>query len=125
MDSGHANDYGSFQLGDSGGIETSGYSSQGHSGYSGSFASSTSAFIIGDTSYGWEHGNTHAGTVILTLGDASDHEWLAHGHLATSTGKYQFCVGIKTLSGELTQIKFFGESGSEAFDAGAIQLTYF
>lgn len=113
------------QLGDSGGIETSGYVSSAawmfHASPAGA-TSNTSGFLVrvaGDASY------SVSGHVTLILMDASTNLW-AESHTTANIGA-SAGVGVgggtKSLSGTLTQIRLTSVSGN-TFDAGSINITY-
>lgn len=113
------------QLGDSGGIETSGYVSSAGWMFNASPAattSNTSGFLVraaGDASY------SVSGHVTLILMDASTNLW-AESHTTANIGA-SVGVGVgggtKSLSGTLTQIRLTSVSGN-TFDAGSINITY-
>lgn len=113
------------QLGDSGGIETSGYVSSAAWLFNASPAaatSNTSGFLVraaGDASY------SVSGHVTLILMDASTNLW-AESHTTANIGA-SAGVGVgggtKSLSGTLTQIRLTSVSGN-TFDAGSINITY-
>jgi len=113
-----------IQLGDGGGLETSGYIASG--GYvlqvgTTGVTRSTSSFIWrmeGDPAW------TYHGAMQFFLKDATNNTWVAvqggsHGNTdrqATVGG------GSKSLSAALTQIKVFPQTGD--FDAGSISIMY-
>ena len=110
-----------IQIGDAGGIETSGYigksarvesSSQGVS-------SATDCYIM----QMGQSGSTYSGVMGLYLVDATNNDWVnshAFGKSGTNTGVHG--GGSKSLSAELTQVKFLIASG--ALDAGEINIHY-
>jgi len=114
-----------IQLGDSGGIETGSYLSNSHD-FGGS-SSTLDGFEFTDSfclPIGGA-GHTVTGNVILSLQDASNHTWIASGNGGTSGGPNLWLLNgwINNLDSDLTQIKIF-PSGSNAFDAGAVNISY-
>ncbi len=110
------------QIGDSGGIETSGYLSSSaavvnvaNTGVS----SSTAGFIVSSTA----SGNTVSGIVTLDLVDAATFQWVSSHTVKNSTTTCSVGGGDKALSAELTQITLKA-TGSDTFDAGAFNISY-
>ena len=104
------------QIGDSGGLETTGYvSSSGTS----SGASSTSGFIVRVAAAG----RNFTGTVTIFRVDES-HKWIAQV-CGADTSAAVICSGggVKTLSAELGRITLT-RTGSDTFDAGEINIRY-
>lgn len=105
------------QLGDAGGMETTGYFSA--SGDAGGTSHSTAGLVIRDPGAA----DALAGTMVLE--HLGGNEWVASHSLAKGTsGSNAACSGggSKTLSGELTQIRLTSFSGTAAFDAGAVRI---
>lgn len=110
--------YGLVQIGDAGGLETTGYVSKtSFSGGSSSDNSSTSGFTFGGNSAGF------ALSGHMTLTQVSGNTWVASfvGSNATIS-----CLGggTKTLSDTLTQLRVTSTSGTSAFDAGSVNIMY-
>jgi hypothetical protein len=110
-----------FQLGDSGGIENTGYlgSGVGYSGASLGTANFTTGFGLntGGAAY------LSNGAIIFTLLDASANLWAAQGQFAYSNGTfYAITAGSKSLSATLTQLRITTLNGTDTFDAGSINL---
>ena len=104
------------QLGDSGGIETSGYL-----GGTGS-ATNTAGFLLNIT--GAAAGVWH-GVVTLELENAASFSWIQEGSISRSdTATNNSTAGSKDLSAELTQVRITTVNGTDAFDAGAINISY-
>jgi len=114
-----------IQIGDSGGIETSGYSS-------------TSA-AINETGAVTAQSNLNAfliksvvaaqglnGSVTLTLENSSAFSWAASGNLENSGGTsfIFFVAGSKSLSAELDRVRITTLNGTDTFDAGEINIAY-
>lgn len=112
-----------IQLGDSGGLETTGYSAMSHRISQGSGVgehSYTTGFgvYLPSTSTGLR------GAVALQLLDASANTWVASGTLHQLTGGVNWSVvvsGLKSLSAELTQVSLVTAT---AFTGGAAAVSY-
>ena len=105
--------YEQVQIGDAGGIETSGYNSGSNVS-----AYSTTGFVV-------EYGGAAiilSGQMILTLMDPSLNTWTAsHAIYSHSALGAIHGAGTKSLSAELTQIQITNPS---SFDAGRINVSY-
>lgn len=109
-----------IQLGDAGGIETTGYVSTG------SFAgptnaaggsSATSGFVTATVAAA----NSHSGHFVITL--LGSNLWVCSHIIGVST--FMYCGGgNKTLSDTLTQIRITTAGGTDTFDAGSINILY-
>jgi len=110
-----------IQLGDSGGIEATGYAGVNYD------TSSSTTFSIGfpDNTSGaaflryahWE----------FTLLDSSTNTWVCKGHIGfNNSGSYgtRFTVGSKSLSATLDRIRVTTSGGANTFDAGKINILY-
>ena len=108
------------QLGDAGGIETSGYV---HCSLrmltSAAFDSSTSAFVGSDIGL---TNNVH-GVFVLTLKDPANFTWISTVSYRWGSTEVCFGAGSKSLSAELTQLKVFDTLGG-TFDAGSVNIMY-
>ena len=106
------------QIGDSGGVETSGYVSSGTN--SAGTVSSTSGFIVNMSA----SGDLATGQMILTsLGTSNDY-WVASFSGKLSTTSTLTTGGSKQLSpGPLTQIQIV-PSGANTFDSGLFGVVY-
>lgn len=102
-----------MQLGDSGGVETSGYVSATQD--YGSAATSTAGFILNNASVAAENYN---GAVALSIENAAAFSWVGSGTLASSL--VNSSAGSKSLSAELTTIRITTANGTDAFDGGEI-----
>ena len=108
-----------IQLGDAGGIETTGYISTSTV----TLGSDGSAVTDGFAIHGVNSASKHIGIFTFVLQDASTNTWIAgySGRLDAAVT----CVvsgGSKSLSSELTQIKIL-DAG--ALDAGSVNIMYF
>jgi len=110
------------QLGDSGGIEPSGYLGAGGAVLTSSattVANYTTGFGINVTAVA----SVVHGTLTLTLEDASDFTWVASGSFGRSdTTQVQITGGSKSLSAALDRVRITTVNGTDAFDAGAINI---
>lgn len=106
------------QLGDSGGIETTGYASS--SGDVSGESSSSSGLIIKQS--GTAASTVH-GSMILHLMDAATFLWSSLHGIIVAGGGAKSGGGTKALSDVLTQIRVT-PSGANTFDAGTINIAY-
>lgn len=105
-----------FQLGDSGGIETTGYVAQSSTGST--VLSSTSGFV----SRGNDAANSCSG--LITICNISGNTWVEYGGFNRTTAtEVTVCGGTKTLSDTLTQLRIT-TTGTNTFDAGSINILY-
>jgi len=108
------------QLGDSGGIETTGYVSTSivaNDAAGGNGASSTSGFVL----YLSFATGICSGNIILNRIDGNN--WIMSGVNKMATNSAVFSGGSKTLSAELTQLKVL-TTGANTFDAGSVNIMY-
>jgi hypothetical protein len=111
-----------FQLGDSGGIENTGYISVG------TFLGSS----VGGTNYTTGFGlpissSSHVGQGLILLSNLNGNVWTANGSFAGSGGGSGFIYstsGAKTLSATLDRIRITTVNGTDTFDAGSINILY-
>lgn len=111
-----------IQIGDAGGIETSGYKSTAHIlGTGVARISSISGFAIYTAGTA---GVRASGTVWLSLVDATNNIWVASGLLVNGNNLATFFVGgLKELSDELTSIRLT-PVGAATYVEGSINITY-
>jgi len=110
-----------FQLGDSGGIETTGYNGGGarFGGTSVAPASFTAGFSLNNTTAA----ALYSGSIVIT--NLNDNTWCASGVFGSDTTENaQIVGGSKTLSDTLTQIRITTVNGTSTFDAGTINVMY-
>jgi hypothetical protein len=113
------------QLGDSGGIETTGYDSNaagvGNAGAIGSAGSNFStgfALTSANAAASQYHGN-------IVFNNITSNTWVSSGVLVNnSTGAVMFNSGKKTLSGTLDRVRITTVNGTDTFDAGSINILY-
>jgi hypothetical protein len=114
-----------IQLGDSGGIETTGY--LGSNSIIGASAVVTAAFTsgfgIGVAASQWTAATTLNGAVTINL--LSSNLWSCFGVISNSAAANTYITsGSKTLSDVLTQIRITTVNGTDTFDAGSINILF-
>lgn len=112
------------QLGDSGGIETTGYlgASSGAVAAAIAAANFTSGFDLNDSlnAAGIRHG-----ALTLTLMDPATNTWVMSGSLGQSDGIRLISIaGSKATSAVLDRVRVTTVGGSDTFDAGSINVRY-
>ena len=111
-----------IQIGDSGGIETSGYASCGYRLLNTTVAPGYAS--AGYAIYSESSGQTLRGSVILTLLSSSANTWVAQGVLTSSTASNMLISGDKSLSATLDRVRITTELGTQNFTAGSINIAY-
>jgi hypothetical protein len=106
-----------IQLGDSGGIETTGYLSG--IGTRSAEATSTAGFIVGIPAAA---GNNLTGIVPICL--YTTNSWATSGVMSRQDGFLNAFGGTKSTSDTLTQIRITTVNGTDTFDAGTINILY-
>jgi hypothetical protein len=114
-----------IQLGDSGGVETTGYVSC--SGQMYNTAAGTSTATNGFFYYANNDGGVFSGHTIITI--VSSNQWIASGTIASSIAGAATQValttgGNKTLSDTLDRVRITTGNGTDTFDAGSINILY-
>jgi hypothetical protein len=114
-----------IQLGDSGGIENTGYNCYGISVTNASGVgglSSTAGFIMGNASSApWLLGGTF---VVSTVNSGTS--WTGSGMVCNGSAgdRIMYGAGNKTLSDTLDRIRITTVNGTDVFDAGTINIMY-
>jgi hypothetical protein len=108
-----------IQVGDSGGIETTGYASTVSTQSGATTANSTSGFII---AVAVSATSLHSG--IVTLANIDSTSWVSNGLLKEGTTTLRTSAGDKSLSDILTQVRITTVNGTDTFDAGTINILY-
>lgn len=110
-----------IQLGDSGGLETSGYVGIAASG-GGSLGSMSNGFRLSQDS---GQSNEWRGLVHLSLASASTNTWTESGMIASTAGtdRVGHSSGTKALTGTLDRLAIT-MSPSSTFDGGNVSITY-
>jgi hypothetical protein len=107
-----------IQLGDSGGIENTGYVSTASVNGT-TLATSTAGFITSGTTAA---ATTVNGWYAICL--IGSNIWTGGGSLARADGNMNNAGGAKTLSDTLTQIRITTVNGTDTFDAGTVNIIY-
>jgi hypothetical protein len=109
-----------IQLGDSGGIENTGYVAASSIMTTGV---STSTYTTGFGLATALSTNAVSGAVVFTL--ISTNVWIASGVMASSTNSVSGTMtGTKSLSATLDQVRITTVNGTDTFDAGSINILY-
>ena len=115
-----------IQLGDSGGIETTGYLGS-NTIIAGGTAQQlfTSGFGIGVNTANWAATVVVSGAITITLLDSSTNTWAASGSVGRSdVASTYFTSGSKSLSATLDRVRITTVNGTDTFDAGTINILY-
>jgi hypothetical protein len=113
------------QLGDSGGIETTGYASGSYylqsTGAGGLLTNTTSWAVYWDAAAALRHG-----AMTICLLNASTNTWTStHNFVVDETvDGCVFGAGTKSLSSTLDRIRITTTNGTDTFDAGTINILY-
>lgn len=110
-----------IQIGDSGGVETSGYLGSGANiGSGAATATYTAGFGMVTAA-----GTLRNGSIVLSLMNAATFLWTCFGATGRSdSGIVDLVSGSKSLSAELDRIRITTAGGSDTFDAGNINISY-
>lgn len=112
-----------IQLGDSGGVETSGYLGSGGASDGGGTASD--AFTTGFGIRFQSAAAVRHGSMVLNLQNSSTNTWCCFGVLGLSnSGSIIYTGGSKSLSAVLDRVRITTLSGANTFDAGEINISY-
>jgi hypothetical protein len=107
------------QLGYSGGIETTGYTSNGYTSNTNN-SSSTTGFLLGGGS-----GATYARVGIATICLMGSNLWaFSYSGGVSVAGGGEAAGGTKTTTGTLDRIRITTVNGTDTFDAGTINILY-
>jgi hypothetical protein len=110
------------QLGDAGGIETTGYTS-GIGGVANSAATSYSTSTSGFAcTVGIAAANTTSGLITINL--IGSNIWAYNSVVSSNSNINSIGAGAKTLSDTLTQVRITTVNGTDTFDAGSINIIY-
>ena len=108
-----------IQLGDSGGIETSGYLSATSTGAGATRL--TTGFIVSDPN----SNSILNGSYIFTCENTTANTWCGAGTFARSdASSNNFNAGTKSLSATLDRVRITTVAGTGAFDSGEINIAY-
>lgn len=113
-----------IRIGDSGGLETSGYDCV--AGFPNSFPGELST-TEGQVTAGTEASDTWSGTITGRLKDATNNTWIMEGTLWDGTASNQFSIAscVKSLSAALTQLAVLVTgTPTDAFDDGSVNVRW-
>ena len=117
-----------LRLGDSGGVETTGYLSSTSTIVTGSGTAAdnhTNGFILTTGGIGSAATNIRHGKFTFMLVDEATNTWNCSAMIGLSENAVTIHVGgTKALSDTLTQVELSTEGGSDTFDAGNWQIVY-
>jgi hypothetical protein len=112
-----------LQIGDSGGIEDSGYSS--FSGYVGNAGAdddtSTTGFMLSAGTFNASYALSGLATLVCL--DAASNLWISTT-VSSVNGYAYFASGTKSLSVTLNSVRIKASNGTDAFDGGYINILY-
>ncbi len=111
-----------FQLGDSGGIETTGYVTNVSSVTTA--VNSTSTYTNGWQLFSANAANIIQGNIVFVLMDAATNTWSGSGIFGATTPSVIWTVGTKSLSATLDRVRITTAGGTDTFDAGIINILY-
>ena len=109
-----------IQLGDSGGIETTGYFSDAMAitGAAASYAAYSSGFVSpGSTAAASRFG-------FLTIVNINSNVWVASGTIGDNSTFAGSVQGAKSLSATLDRVRLTTVNGTDTFDAGSVNIIY-
>jgi hypothetical protein len=114
------------QLGASGGIETTGYSGQGNSFITSGGASNVVTTTANTVGFNLSSSiSTSASTDLIgtaTITNITGNSWVLNSFNSQSSGNSGAGTGAKTLSATLDRIRIATVNGTDAFDAGTINI---
>lgn len=112
-----------LQIGDSGGIETTGYLGATSQNGATVFSHATNNGIVIDG--GTNAASIRHGIIVLSLVVTSTNTWANSGTIGRSDDLIcSYVGGTKPLSGTLTQLRVTTFNGTDTFDAGSINIMY-
>lgn len=118
-----------FQIGDSGGYETTGYTSVSAITTDGNLnvaETASAGFLIFDSAQVVD-AMLMTGPIRLRLIDAASNKWVMDGLIMRTNVANEGggpCAGSKSLSAELDRIRITTVAGTAAFDAGSVRVRY-
>lgn len=109
-----------LQLGDSGGLETTGYTSSTMRA-AGATATSTSGFLMSSSSAA---ADTYRGWIVIEREDSSDNTWVCAAIVSQSAnGVLNVSAGDKALTATLDRFSLTTSNGTDTFDGGVLSWT--
>jgi hypothetical protein len=111
-----------IQLGDSGGVETTGYSTSG-TAITGTNTCGISTFTSGFVMLGSLAGASRSGAIVFT--NIAANYWVGIGNIDEQGGAQAgYTQGYKEVSATLDRIRLTTVNGTDAFDAGLVNIIY-
>jgi hypothetical protein len=107
------------QIGDAGGIESTGYNVEVFNATATSHISSSFKITLAVID-----ANTYGGSLILNLQESSSFTWVAQGFIADNSNAGFASGGFKSLSATLDRVRLTTQGGTDTFDAGNISISY-
>jgi hypothetical protein len=107
------------QIGDSGGVEITGYNSS--ASYESTQSTSTTGFLISPRA---DSAASHRGSLVITLLDATTNSWTFTGLTQYNSSYVASAAGTKSLSATLDRVRITTVNGTDTFDAGTINILY-
>ena len=112
-----------LQIGDSGGIETTGYLGATSQNGATVYSHANNNGIVTDA--GTNAAAIRHGMIVLSLVTASTNTWANSGTIGRSDDNLcSYIGGTKPLSGTLTQLRVTTFNGTDTFDAGSVNIMY-
>jgi hypothetical protein len=111
-----------IQIGDVGGVETTGYAATAQFYYLGNGLTALTTGQPIDATGAAGAASLRAGSITITLFGANT--WIFSGNIVLEGGIVFSCAGKKTLSDTLTQVRITTVNGTDTFDAGTINIMY-
>lgn len=112
-----------LQLGDSGGVETTGYATT--TANLTTVANSATVYTNGWQLFVSNASRITQGNIVFSLLDASTNTWSGNGQFATTdVASIGWCSGTKSLSGTLDRVRITTANGTDAYDAGTINILF-
>ena len=106
------------QIGDSGGVETSGYWSYVTNAWDGTSSGSTGNFILTNAVVA---ATVYQFKIVLDLENASTNTWVSHSFVFGTNTAF-VGIGSKALSGTLDRVRF--NANGDTIDLGAVNISY-
>lgn len=112
-----------LQMGTSGGVETSGHSARATEFIDPSTVATVSFTTGVPFSYGAAAASAN-GQLVFTLQNSATNTWVFGGCTNSATNVTDLVNGSKSLAGALDRIRVTTVNGTDAFDAGSVNILY-
>lgn len=110
------------QIGDSGGIENTGYSGAESTAVGASSATFSAGFVIKS---GVLAANNFSGVATLFLMDSATNTWAFRSNAATGNStQVGVAAGVKSLTATLDRVRLTTANGTDTFDTGSVNILY-